>query len=243
MQSGTVIRNTRYEGPYERDRVTGKSAGIDGYTEHRLTLAPGVVITVRELTTGVAEPAFHYVHTDRLGSANVVVRANGSIVHSDSFGAVGEPRSSQGFRTGVLHPTAGDADFRTPPVLRRGFTDHEHLDRHALIHMNGRMYDYRLGRFLGVDPILQFPTNSQSLNPYSYILNNPFAGTDPTGYIIETPWDIVNVVYDLGKIAVGYATGNEAMVAEGTTDLVVDGLSMVAPGVPAGTSKVARMAG
>ena len=114
MQSGTVIRNTRYEGPYERDRVTGKSAGIDGYTEHRLTLAPGVVITVRELTTGVAEPAFHYVHTDRLGSANVVVRANGSIVHSDSFGAVGEPRSSQGFRTGVLHPTAGDADFRTP---------------------------------------------------------------------------------------------------------------------------------
>jgi len=67
-------------------------------------------------------------------------------------------------------------------VRRRGFTDHEHLDRHALIHMNGRMYDYRLGRFLGVDPILQFPTNSQSLNPYSYILNNPLSGTDPTGY-------------------------------------------------------------
>ena len=74
-------------------------------------------------------------------------------------------------------------------------------------------------------------------------MNNPLSGTDPTGYIIETPWDIANVVYDLGKIAVGYATGNQAMVAEGTTDLVVDGLSMVAPGVPAGTSKVARVAG
>jgi len=44
-----------------------------------------------------------------------------------------------------------------------------------------------LGRFLGVDPIVQFPTNSQSLNPYSYILNNPFAGTDPTGYEVECP--------------------------------------------------------
>jgi hypothetical protein len=33
-----------------------------------------------------------------------------------------------------------------------------------------------------VDPIIQFPTNSQSLNPYSYIMNNPLAGTDPTGY-------------------------------------------------------------
>ena len=106
-------------------------------------------MTVRESTTGFAEPAFHYIHADRLGSANVVLRANGSTVRSDSFGAFGEPRDAMGNRTGVLHPTAGDADFRTPPVLRRGFTDHEHLDRHALIHMNGRMYDYRLGRFLG----------------------------------------------------------------------------------------------
>ena len=36
-----------------------------------------------------------------------------------------------------------------------------------------------------MDPIVQFPTNSQSLNPYTYILNSPFAGTDPTGYAIR----------------------------------------------------------
>jgi hypothetical protein len=48
--------------------------------------------------------------------------------------------------------------------------------------MNGRVYDYGLGRFTGVDPFIQFPLNSQSLNPYSYILNNPLSGTDPTGY-------------------------------------------------------------
>lgn len=34
-----------------------------------------------------------------------------------------------------------------------------------------------------LDPIIQFPDNSQSLNPYSYILNNPLSGTDPTGYM------------------------------------------------------------
>ncbi len=33
-----------------------------------------------------------------------------------------------------------------------------------------------------MDPVIQFPLNSQSLNPYSYILNNPLSGTDPTGY-------------------------------------------------------------
>ncbi len=48
--------------------------------------------------------------------------------------------------------------------------------------MNGRVYDYNLGRFMSVDPVIQEPGNSQSLNPYSYIMNNPLAGTDPTGY-------------------------------------------------------------
>lgn len=72
------------------------------------------------------------------------------------------------------------------PGTRQGFTGHEHLDSLGLIHMNGRVYDHRLGRFLSVDPFIQFPANSQSLNPYSYIMNNPMAGTDPSGYVIRS---------------------------------------------------------
>jgi len=53
------------------------------------------------------------------------------------------------------------------------------------VHMNGRVYDYNLGRFLSVDPIIQGNGNSQGINPYSYIMNNPLSGTDPTGYEIE----------------------------------------------------------
>ncbi len=48
--------------------------------------------------------------------------------------------------------------------------------------MNGRVYDYRMGRFLSVDPIISNPANSQAINPYSYIGNNPLSGVDPTGY-------------------------------------------------------------
>ena len=48
--------------------------------------------------------------------------------------------------------------------------------------MNGRVYDYNIGRFLSVDPLIQAPTSTQSINPYSYIMNNPLSGTDPTGY-------------------------------------------------------------
>jgi len=33
-----------------------------------------------------------------------------------------------------------------------------------------------------LDPLIGNPANSQSLNPYSYIGNNPLSGIDPTGY-------------------------------------------------------------
>lgn len=67
-------------------------------------------------------------------------------------------------------------------MTAHGFTDQEHIDAVKLIPMNGRVYDYTLGRFLSADPIIQNKANSQSLNPYSYIGNNPLSGTDPSGY-------------------------------------------------------------
>ena len=51
--------------------------------------------------------------------------------------------------------------------------------------MNGRIYDPTLGRFLQADPHIQAPTNSQSYNRYSYVLNNPMSYTDPSGYFFK----------------------------------------------------------
>ena len=70
----------------------------------------------------------------------------------------------------------------TPQSSRTGFSDHRVASKIACIHINGRVYDPSLGRFLSVDPVFEFPTNTQSLNPYSYVLNNPLSMTDPTGY-------------------------------------------------------------
>ncbi|MFC4312412.1 FG-GAP-like repeat-containing protein [Steroidobacter flavus] len=65
----------------------------------------------------------------------------------------------------------------------RGFTDHEHLDNlDGLIHMNGRVYDSRVGRFMSADPFVQFPFAGQGLNRYSYALNNPLRYIDPSGF-------------------------------------------------------------
>jgi RHS repeat-associated protein len=64
----------------------------------------------------------------------------------------------------------------------RGYTGHEHLDNLGIIHMNGRVYDPVLGRFLSPDPYVQAPRDGQSLNRYSYVRNNPLRYTDPSGY-------------------------------------------------------------
>jgi len=64
----------------------------------------------------------------------------------------------------------------------RGFTGHEHLQEVGLVHMNGRVYDPLIARFVSADPHIQDPMNTQSLNRYAYVNNNPLAYTDPSGY-------------------------------------------------------------
>ncbi|QPB83414.1 hypothetical protein CWC22_010630 [Pseudoalteromonas rubra] len=122
-------------------------------------------------------PQIRYFHKDRLGSARLITNADGYVVAERNFDPFGKPRAA----SGSLKFTAQLGDYKSAKT-RRGFTDHEHLDDLELIHMNGRVYDYNLGRFMSVDPVIQSPGNSQSINPYSYIMNNPLGGTDPTGY-------------------------------------------------------------
>jgi RHS repeat-associated protein len=80
----------------------------------------------------------------------------------------------------------------TPPSTlnltdNKGFTGHEMLDKLDLVHMNGRVYDPLIARFISADPIIQAPEHSQSYNRYSYVWNNPTNLTDPTGFIGQAP--------------------------------------------------------
>lgn len=65
----------------------------------------------------------------------------------------------------------------------RGYTGHEHLDDVGVIHMNGRLFDPRLGVFMQGDPYIQDPSNLQNYNRYAYCYNNPLTCTDPTGQL------------------------------------------------------------
>jgi hypothetical protein len=52
----------------------------------------------------------------------------------------------------------------------------------GVIHMNGRIYDPLIGRFMSADPRIQAPYNLKSFNRYSYVWNNPLKFFDPTGF-------------------------------------------------------------
>ncbi|KAF7788525.1 hypothetical protein PRUB_a5395 [Pseudoalteromonas rubra] len=88
-----------------------------------------------------------------------------------------------------------------PLTQMRAFTGHEQVDQLEVIHMNGRIYDANLGRFLQADPFVQFPDLTQSHNRYSYVLNNPLTYNDPSGYFLKKLMKITGLSSLLKAIA------------------------------------------
>ena len=53
---------------------------------------------------------------------------------------------------------------------------------YGLYNYGARLYDPIIGRFISPDTIVPQPYNPQSLNRYTYCLNNPLIYVDPSGY-------------------------------------------------------------
>ncbi|EIW89075.1 YD repeat-containing protein [Alishewanella agri BL06] len=164
----------------------GKTAevSIKGSTTTTRLFIDDIAIISKTQQSGqsTASDAIRYTLRDRLGSVVSLTNEANTLSEHRSYDPFGKPRKGD-YRQ--WNPATLTGVVGTTPFTSRGFTDHEHLDGAQLIHMNGRFYDCNLGRFYSVDPVIQAPGNSQSLNPYSYIMNNPLAGTDPTGYTAE----------------------------------------------------------
>jgi RHS repeat-associated protein len=75
-------------------------------------------------------------------------------------------------------------------VTREGYTFQTVLGSMGLNHMNGRIEDAIIGRFLSPDPHGIHKRNTQSLNRYSYVSNNPLTFVDPTGFEEDDEGDL-----------------------------------------------------
>ncbi len=170
--------------------------GGDAYT------AP--IAYIREQAQSVSINGYHYLHRDYLGSILAISNSSAEIVEQRQFGAWG--------LTDQFASVEGGITFDHNSLIGRGFTGHEHFFDVSLIHMNGRMYDAKLGRFLSPDNFIQDPYNTQSFNRYGYVWNNPLSYNDPSGEIL---WMAVLAGAIVGAISgaaayIGYVvqTGN-----------------------------------
>ncbi|MHB1093028.1 FG-GAP-like repeat-containing protein [Thiobacillus sp.] len=110
-----------------------------------------------------------YFHSDAQGSITAVTDSSGAVLTRYRYDPWGKQTLVAGSNTGIAQ-------------TRQGHTGHEMLDG-GLTHMNGRLFDPVLARFVSADPNINDEYNLQSLNRYSYVLNNPLYYTDPTGFM------------------------------------------------------------
>lgn len=117
-----------------------------------------------------------WMHQDRLGSQIAITDETGMLKEKLAYDAWGKRMNLNGI---------GTPDDKDGVIDNKGYTGHEMLDQLDLVHMNGRVYDPLVARFVSADPILQDPMNGQSYNRFAYVLNNPTNLTDPTGFASE----------------------------------------------------------
>ncbi|MEZ8208683.1 RHS repeat-associated core domain-containing protein [Vibrio bivalvicida] len=209
------------------ERVTDSNTGI---VQHKhFIYADGKLIALNTHTDDgenkLKDKQTRYLHYDALNSVDMITDGYGVVVERRSYDTWGKQRK-------VAWREEGPLDVVQQAITNRGYTGHEEIVEVGLVHMNGRVYDQELGRFVSPDPIVQAPYVTNSFNRYSYVWNNPLKYTDPTGFYswgdfendVKDTWDKVKDFFgggsnngkDKGK-GKGIDTGND-----GTTDKLIE---------------------
>jgi RHS repeat-associated protein len=163
------------------DRVSQTNDGVT--TSYVVNTVPNLAAVLME-TTGAtttyhvyghdllysitgATPRYH--HADALGSTIAITDASGSVEQTLDYDVFGTLRSSTGVN-GTKYTFTGEEN-----------------DSSGLVYLRARYYDPAVGRFLSRDPFPTQATDTQSLNRYAYVKNNPTNYVDPSGEISIQP--------------------------------------------------------
>ena len=198
-----VEANKRYARHYSEDGsmeiTSDRQAGTTSFVFYLGGDAYSAPAIWKEVhTTAQTTQDLYFLYRDYLGSIVLITDEGGYAVEQRAFDAWGNLVKLE---DGNGNPLAAFV------ILDRGYTGHEHLLGVGLIHMNGRLYDPKLHRFLSPDNYVQDPYNTQNFNRYGYVLNNPLSHVDPSGefwhiiigaFIGVVTNGINNIIHDKG---------------------------------------------
>jgi RHS repeat-associated protein len=175
---GVVTQTVSYE--YDVNDLRVKKS-VDGSIENYYLNGDNIAF----VTDGDGKQTFHYLYgmgadqvlaqdsetgmvwslADRLGSIDVLVNEQGSIVDQRTYDSFGNTLSQ-------LDPNV---------KFRFGYTGRESDPETGLYYYRARYFDANVGRFISTDPI-GFEAGDSNL--YRYVFNNSTTYTDPSGEII-----------------------------------------------------------
>ena len=147
---------------------------LSGNPQEEYIFFNGERVARRTVSTG----AVHYYHSDHLGSTSVVTTASGAVEEEEDF-----------------YPFGGMRLINSQSLQNYHFTGKERDSESGLDNFGARYYVSPWGRFLTPDwaakatavPYAHFG-NPQSLNLYSYVVNNPVTTGDPDGHAPPGPY-------------------------------------------------------
>ena len=165
-----------------------------------------VSIHIKEDDGKIILPQNRYMHKDALSSIDTITNESGVVIQRLAYDPFGKK---------IVQSWINDES--RSPLVKRGYTGHEHIEEFELIHMKGRVYDPVTGRLLSGDPNIPYPFVTQSFNRYSYVKNNPLIYTDPSGYVDKDGMDEDDTTDEYGnKIGSdAYSSGKQGDLGPG----------------------------
>ena len=169
---------------------------------------------------------FYYYNQDHLGNNREVVDAKGVVQQVTNYYPFGTPYTYKG---AVLNADVQPYKYNGKELdLMHGLNTYDY---------GARQHDPILARWDRIDPLCE---DYYPYSPYNYCLDNPVKNIDPDGKVVETAWDIANVVYDVGAAIYNHIKGDHETAKSSWIDAGADAVAMIVPFVPAGTTKIVK---
>src|SRR3989344_4725992 len=189
--TGTVIAEYLYDHEGNRIKKIVYNSNGDGHNEstYYMNTRPADFIQVINTNGTILNETYIYLqdkliakydtqgekffyHPDHLGSTSLVTNESGDVVED------------------LLYLPYGDV-LSGDEISRFTYTGQENDVESGFIDYGARQYNPQFARFLQCDKVKQNVYDPQLLNCYSYVRNNPYKYTDPTGNYIS-PLDVLD---------------------------------------------------